>query len=364
MLRHLPVAEPRPDVATFVDGIMGRSRSGGTRLVEYIVDDVVMKPIVTELLGREWVGAVTDRRSLEARLDNVIAFWAAMGYDFVRLELGMDYRHRLMLAEDTAPGAGKMRGWADEHSGAIMSWEDFERYEWPDASDVDIRALEYINAHLPEGMGLISSHGGGIFEHLSRVMSLEGLCLALHDAPDLVAAVAERVGATQEAYYRLLLQFDRLAVVFPGDDMGFRSGTLIGPDAMRKHCLPWHRRYAAIAHEHGLPYWLHSCGNLAAIMDTLIDEVRIDAKHSYEDVIMPVQDFHARHHGRIGVLGGMDLNILAGGTEDDVRRHTRFLIETCGAVGRYAIGSGNSVPSYVPPGNYLAMIDQALDMRN
>ena len=43
-----------------------------------------------------------------------------------------------------------------------------------------------------------------------------------------------------------------------------------------------------------------------------------------------------------------------------MRQRTRFLIETCGSRGRYAIGSGNSIPSYVPLDNYLAMVDEAL----
>ena len=39
-------------------------------------------------------------------------------------------------------------------------------------------------------------------------------------------------------------------------------------------------RYAA-----GRPYLLHSCGKLDVIMDYFIDEVKIDAKHSFEDTI-------------------------------------------------------------------------------
>ncbi len=41
--------------------------------------------------------------------------------------------------------------------------------------------------------------------------------------------------------------------------------------------------------------------------------------------------------------------------------HTCRLMERCGRRGRYAIGSGNSIPSYVPLENYLAMVDEALD---
>ena len=104
--------------------------------------------------------------------------------------------------------------------------------------------------------------------------------------------------------------------LFPGDDMGFRTATLVSPKALRTYTLPWHKRFAAMAHERGLVYCLHSCGNLATIMEDLIDDVKIDAKHSYEDVIIPVEDFQARYGSRIGVIGGLDVDRLAAGTPD------------------------------------------------
>jgi uroporphyrinogen decarboxylase len=135
---------------------------------------------------------------------------------------------------------------------------------------------------------------------------------------------------------------------------------LVSPDALRQYVLPWHKRFAAMAHDRGVPYLLHSCGNVEAIMEDLIEDVGIDGKHSFEDAILPVEDFQLRYRERIAVLGGLDLNILAGGTPDEVRGRTRSLVETCGQRGRYAVGSGNSVPSYVPVENYLAMVDEAL----
>jgi uroporphyrinogen decarboxylase len=163
------------------------------------------------------------------------------------------------------------------------------------------------------------------------------------------------------AFYDHLLGLDNLAAIFQGDDMGFRSATLISPDGLREYCLPWLSRLARKVHEAGLPYFLHSCGNLAIIMEYLIEDVGIDAKHSFEDAIMPVEDFQETYGDRIGVLGGLDLNILAGPSPQAVRDRTRYLIDTCGPRGRFAIGSGNSVPSYVPVENYLAMIDEALE---
>ena len=102
-------------------------------------------------------------------------------------------------------------------------------------------------------------------------------------------------------------------------------------------------------------------GKRVALIVNEIGDVGIDGKHSYEDVIISAPDFQALYGDRIAVMGGVDVHILASGTPEQVRLRTRHLMETCGPRGRYAIGSGNSVPSYVPVDNYLAMVDEALD---
>lgn len=359
-LRHVPVKRPKPDAARFIDILMGNADGSKPPLVEYIVDDVVMAPIVRDVLGRPWVEATPDRRSREAWLDNFIEFWYRMGYDFVRLEIGAGFQSYSVVGNDPAPGSPKKRTWNDQHRGRITNWEEFEQYPWPNIEHVDFFPLEYINSHLPDGMGFITCHAGGPFEHLSSIMSIEGLCYALLEQPDLVEAVSERIGKTLVAFYKRLLDLDRLIALFQGDDMGFRTATLIGPDHMRRYTLPWHKRLAALAHENGLPYFLHSCGNVEPLMEDLINIVGIDAKHSFEDAVVPVEEFQTRYGDRIGVLGGVDINILSGATPNEVRKRTQVLMKTCGARGRYAVGSGNSIPSYVPVGNYLAMIDEAL----
>jgi uroporphyrinogen decarboxylase len=329
--------------------------------VEYLVDDTVVKPIVTKLLGRRWVEDLGNRKSQSAYLDNFIAFWSHLGYDCVRYERGLTFPERQIIAADTAPGVRKQRAWADEHRGSIRSWEEFDRYPWPRIEDFDFFPFEYLNDHLPEGMGLLSCHAGGIFEHLSWIMSLEGLCLSLHDNPALVQAVADRIGSLLSGFYDHLLGLDRLAAIFTGDDMGFRSSTLISPDDLRRYVLPWHKKFAAMAHAKRIPYFLHSCGNIDAIMEDLISDIEIDGKHSFEDAIITAEDFQQRYGRRIAVLGGLDVHTLTVGSPDEVRQRTRALIDECGAKGRFAVGSGNSIPSYVPVANYLAMVDEALD---
>jgi uroporphyrinogen decarboxylase len=363
MLDHLPLDKPSPDIGRFISILAGKERISATPLVEYLIDDAVMKPIVKNVLGHRWVDWEGSRENQCAYLDNFIEFWHRLGYDFVRFERGLPFPVKQILAPDTAAGSAKQRAWSEEHSGSIRDWEDFERYPWPKIEEMDFFPFEYIAAHLPAGMGLLTCHAGGIFEHLSWIMSLEGLCLSLVENRDLVTAVARRIGELCLRFYEHLLGLDRVAAVFAGDDMGFRTGTLISPDDLREFCLPWHERIAALVHSRGLPYFLHSCGNIEAVMPDLLSAVRVDGKHSFEDAILPVEKFQEKYGDRIAALGGLDVHILASATPEGVRQKTRALIETCGQRGRYAIGSGNSIPSYVPAENYLAMIEEALASR-
>jgi uroporphyrinogen decarboxylase len=357
---HIPVGRPKPDARRFVRAMLGEVTPERPPLVEYIVDPVIMKPVLTDLIGREWVDPLPGDRVSQARYwDNFIAFWQHMGYDFVRLEIGLGFPTKHVVGRDPSPGVDRDRSWVDQHHGTIADWADFEQYAWPELGKADLFPLEYVNNHLPEGMGLISSHGGGVYEHISAIFSYENLCLLLYDDPALVKAVTDRVGELMAEYYDWLLGLDRLIVVFPGDDMGFRSGTLIAPDQLRTLTLLWHRRFAAMAHTKGLPYFLHSCGNLRAIMDDLIEDVGIDGKHSYEDAILPAAEAQAEWGDRIAILGGVDVDVLGRQDAETVRAYVRRLIDTCGPRGRFAVGSGNSIPSYIPVQNYLTMVDEA-----
>jgi uroporphyrinogen decarboxylase len=359
-LRHLPVQNPRPDGRGFIELVLGR-RSGPPPLVEYLVDEAVLRPVVAGLLGRPWPDFGSGRKAQEAWLDNYLAFWHGLGYDVVRFEAGLPFVEPKAAAADPTSRTGR-RDWADEHGGAVRTWEDFERYPWPRIEEADFFPFEYLARRLPEGMGLVVCHAGGVFEHLSWIMSYEGLCLALADDPALVEAVADKVGRLIVRFSEHLLGLPGLVALFPGDDMGFKTGPLVSPADLRRYVLPWHRRLAAMAHDRGLAYILHSCGNLASVMDDLIDDVRVDGKHSFEDAILPAEEFQEKYGRRVAVLGGVDVNVLSAGSEAEVRHRTRRLIERCGPRGRFAVGSGNSIPSYVPARNYLAMVDEALDV--
>ena len=113
----------------------------------------------------------------------------------------------------------------------------------------------------------------------------------------------------------------------------------------------------------GKPVILHSCGNFTKIIDDIIDDMKYDARHSYEDNIIPVEDAYESLNGRITVIGGMDVNFLTKKTPEEVEKRCRLMLERTWERGGYALGSGNSIASYIPDENYLAMIRAAHEFK-
>jgi len=359
----LPLAKPQPDYREFMKAVTTSYEPRRTRLVEYLVNPPIQKEIMA-LLNRPWVeiqnpfrpvaGAPKDDiASVKAYYDNYIAMWYHLGYDFVRLELGMNFPKFVRAGGDHG------RTYSETARGPIQSWEDFEKYPWPNPSEADFFPYEYVSKNLPEGMGMICCHAAGPLEWIDMLMGYEFLCIALYEQPDLIKAVADKVESLVTQYIDRLLQLPGMIAYWQGDDMGFRTGTLIGPDHLRQYVLPTHKRYAAKAHAKGIAYFLHSCGQIHDVMGDLIDDVKIDAKHSVEDAINPVQEWKKRYGGRIGILGGVDLDKLTRSTPDDVRKYVRKIIDDCQPGGHFALGSGNSIPDYIPVENYLTMLDEA-----
>jgi len=93
-------------------------------------------------------------------------------------------------------------------------------------------------------------------------------------------------------------------------------------------------------------------------MDEIIG-AGFDGKHSFEDKIMPVEEVYRRWGERITVLGGVDMDLLARGSEEAIRRRTREILEVCAARGTgYCLGTGNTAANYIPAERYLAMLDE------
>ena len=279
-----------------------------------------------------------------------------LGYDFATV-----HAKNCAFPQAERPQAatewGEKRAYVQAAAHAIANREDFEKYPWPDMQRADYSPLEAAAKILPEGMKLIALGRGGILENTMWLLGYEGIIYLLFDDEAFVRDVFEAVAVRIIQLFDNLACFEAVGAVALGDDMGFKTQTLLSPAAMRKHVFPWHRKLVETVHRRGKFAILHSCGNRTAVMEDILD-CGWDGLHSFEDAIEPVWEAKARHGRRIALLGGFDMDKICRMSEDEVRAHARFLIEQCGPGGGWGLGTGNSLPDYVPAQNYLAMLDE------
>jgi len=325
--------------------------------IELLIDEEI-KAAVAERFSLVDDLAAGDPNYSREREVRVMRF---LGYDYVRCgtdDLGITVNREATVDTASLEREGG-RQFVNEHRGPITNWQEFEEYPWPNPDDITTENLPWYQDNLPEDMCIIGSGGFAHFaEYVIWLMGYETLCYSLFDKPDLVEAISRRLIDLYEVVVQRILAFDRVKAIWGSDDMGFRSGTLIGPDDLRKYILPGHKAMARAAHAAGRPYLLHSCGKLDAIMDDLLDDVGIDALHSYEDTIKTVEETKRVYGDRIAVLGGIDVDFLCRSDEEAVRRRTRETLDECQPGGGYCLGTGNSVANYIPLDNYLAMLDE------
>ncbi len=94
-------------------------------------------------------------------------------------------------------------------------------------------------------------------------------------------------------------------------------------------------------------------------MDDLIDLVKIDGFHSFQDVILPAEEAKVRYGERVALLGGVDMDKLSTLPAADLRAYLRSILETCMPGGRFAFGSGNTIANFVPLQNYAILLEEA-----
>jgi uroporphyrinogen decarboxylase len=283
-----------------------------------------------------------------------VDFWLGIGYDCIPLEVGPNIR-----LPEVEHAAGVVTVESDARA-CIRTWEEFEKFKWPEPDRfINFHYFDIVAGMLPDGIKIVGGVGGGPYEWLAMLMGVMGLSLAVLEEPELVEAICAKLGELYVAADHRIAAMDAVGTLRQGDDLGFKSSTFLSPDDLRHLIFPMYKRMVAEAHAVGKPFILHSCGNLAAVYDDII-ACGFDAKHSFEDGIMPVGDFKRQFGARITPLGGLDVDVICRSDEATLRAYTRRHIEQCFEDGYWALGSGNSLTDYMPVENYMVVIEEGL----
>lgn len=293
---------------------------------------------------------------LDLQLIRLKAFQRA-GYDYLTVLVpGFNF--------DTDAADQKHSASISQNMGTVIHDRvSFNQYAWPEPEATRLDQLEILSTYLPTGMRIIPYGPCGVLENAISLVGYEDLCMMILDDPTLAADVFSEIGTRLNGYYQLIAKYDFVGAVISNDDWGFKTQTMFSPKHMRQFVFPWHTEIVNTIHAAGKPAILHSCGYFDDIITDVIEKIGYDARHSYEDNIKPVETAYETLHQKIAVLGGIDVDFICQADPQAVYQRAQAMLERSMARGAYALGSGNSVPDYVPDENYFAMIRAALDLR-
>lgn len=340
-LRDVIATLDRPDVERVL-AVLRREKPDRPVLFEFIVHPPTM------------VDGLREPRGWRDHVEAWIRAYAENGYDFASIPPWLWSEFGFASVE--RPREESISQYAP---GPIQTWDDFERYAWPDPDRVPYERLRDACAMLPLGMGALASFPRGIFENLIELVGYESLCYMVEDEPDLVAALCDRVGSLLYRFCERTLDEAAVRLVIYNDDWGFKTQTLLAPYDLRRFVFPWVARIVERCHEAGRPVVLHSCGYMADIWPDIVS-LGFDGKHSFEDAIEPIEDAYGRVAGAMALVGGMDVDFLCRRSPEEIRARCDLMLDRAEEHGAYAMGTGNSVTPYLPRASFRAMRDSVV----
>jgi len=342
-----------PDYTRITEAARNK-KTDGTPLYEHDINRTVISLIIQKDLNAMYESRVPE--VLKMLFKEIADFHINYGYD--------TYSFEGCFTEIIQGGMG-LSGLAGS---IIKNRDDFESFPWDSLTDKYFDRFgiyfDAIRETLPEGMKIVGGVGNGIFESVQDFVPFTELAYLEIDDPELFNDLWIKTGnAINEIWERFLEEYsDIMAVGRFGDDLGFKNALLMKPETIIRHVLPEYKKIVSKVKSKNIPFLLHSCGCIFDVMDQII-ETGIDAKHSNEDVIAPFSKWVKDYGDKIGNFGGLDMDVICRSKEDNLRKYIRDSVEPLMDLNGIAIGSGNQIADYIPPGNFIIMVDEIRNIR-
>lgn len=181
-----------------------------------------------------------------------------------------------------------------------------------------------------------------LFERHWSIRGMENALTDFYFYPEEVHRLYQKL---TDFYIRIMERFREECGadgIFTSDDIGTQTGPFFSLEIFRTFFKPYYKQIIDKAHELGMHFWLHTCGNIELFMEDFI-EIGLDVIHPIQKYTMDEKQIVRKYGGRICFLAGFDVqNIIPYGTPEDVRVEVRFLIDTFFRPdGRFMITMGN-----------------------
>lgn len=132
---------------------------------------------------------------------------------------------------------------------------------------------------------------------------------------------------------------------------------MISPEMYLKFAMPYEKRVVEVAHQAGVAYALHICGNTDVILEYMLltnaDALELDYKTDITKIYNTIRSTTT-------LIGNIDPSgILALGNQEEVRKKTIALLTDYKSSNRFILNSGCAIPPNTPSENLRMMIETA-----
>ncbi len=217
----------------------------------------------------------------------------------------------------------------------ICDWEDL--IKWPDLSQIDWEACAKKDVPKKDPNKLLCAMMvSGPFERLHDLMGFENALCALLTDPEECEAFFSRLCDFKIEQIQYLKKYYDIDMVHFQDDWGSQKDLFFAPEVWRKLIQPHVQRVINAAHELGIYFDMHSCGNIDRIVEDIIG-MGVDVL----DPAQPVNDlktWHEKYHDKVIFMGGLNAQgviDIPGTTDDEIRKEVEEKINLLATDGYY-----------------------------
>ncbi len=233
--------------------------------------------------------------------------------------------------------------------GQIRSRADLDKLVLPDPhSDELYQELEAFVAG-KEDFALFLATRVGVFAAMLS-MGLEHFFVALYDDRALVEELMDRYTDWTVAVAERVCAMG-IDVFLTTDDLAWKQAPMVSPALFRELMMP---RFRRVAEKVTKPWIVHSDGNIVPLIEDLLS-LGISGLHALEPEALDIREVKGKWGGRICLIGNVSLVTLGRGTPEQVAAEAKGLIRDLGENGGYMLSSSNSIASYLPVENVLAL---------
>ncbi len=211
----------------------------------------------------------------------------------------------------------------------LADWASWENYAWPDPDDPAFYEGMAARFEGSEGQYVATSIFMLLFERMHALHGFEATLTDLYLEPERIAALADRI---VEVDLRIIENIasrfgDRIHGFTFTDDWGTQQNVFVRPTMWDAFFKPRYKRIFDAVHDLGWHVWMHSCGKVNGIIESLID-IGLDIIELQQPRALGIEDIGERFRGRICFASLCDIqHTLPFKGADEIREEAELLLD-------------------------------------